>query len=147
MVFWCPTHSILTPLIHGILTHLPMVYWPPYPWYFDPSGYLLIRNEGGSSNTNPTKNRGELGCSGKVGCSCSTSGTRVNLVTNPVIGDEWRKDQCHMVFWSMVYSWYFWPPSQWYIEPPIHVILTPLPISWLEMRGSKYHGGSIFHTG
>ena len=46
MVFWCPTHSILTPLIHGILTHLPMVYWPPYPWYFDPSGYLLIRNEG-----------------------------------------------------------------------------------------------------
>jgi hypothetical protein len=49
------------PLIHGILTHLPMVYWPPihgnltplpmvyrtpYPWYFDPSAYLLIRNEG-----------------------------------------------------------------------------------------------------
>ena len=46
MVFWCPTHGIFTPLIHGILTHLPMVYWPPYPWYFDPSGYLLIRNEG-----------------------------------------------------------------------------------------------------
>ena len=52
------------------------------------------------------------------------------------------------------YPWYidplsmvFWPPSQWYIEPPIHGILTPLPISWLEMRGSKYHGGSIFHTG
>jgi hypothetical protein len=23
-----------------------MVYRTPYPWYFDPSGYLLIRNEG-----------------------------------------------------------------------------------------------------
>jgi hypothetical protein len=38
-------------------------------------------------------------------------------------------------------------------RPPIRGILTPypwyfdsLPISWLEMRGSKYHGGSIYHT-
>ena len=23
-----------------------MVYRPPYPWYFDPPAYLLIRNEG-----------------------------------------------------------------------------------------------------
>jgi hypothetical protein len=38
---------------------------------------------------NPTKNRDELRCSGSVGSSCSTSGTRrVNLVTNPVISDE-----------------------------------------------------------
>jgi hypothetical protein len=46
MAFWPPTHGISTPLIHGILTHLPMVYWSPYAWYFDPSAYLLIRNEG-----------------------------------------------------------------------------------------------------
>jgi hypothetical protein len=62
MAFWPPTYGISPPpLIHGILTHLPMVYWPPihgnltplpmvyrtpYPWYFDPSAYLLIRNEG-----------------------------------------------------------------------------------------------------
>ena len=33
--------------------------------------------------------RGELGCSGRVSSSCSTSGTsRVNLVTNPVISRE-----------------------------------------------------------
>jgi hypothetical protein len=32
--------------IHGILTPLPMVYRTPYPWYLDPSAYLLIRNEG-----------------------------------------------------------------------------------------------------
>ena len=28
------------------LTPLPMVYRTPYPWNFDPSAYLLIRNEG-----------------------------------------------------------------------------------------------------
>ena len=37
----------------------------------------------------PLKTGGELGCSGRVGSSCSTSGTnRVNLVTNPVISHE-----------------------------------------------------------
>jgi hypothetical protein len=40
------------------------------------------------------KTGGELGCSGRVGISCSTSGTRrVNLVTNPVIDHEWGKDR------------------------------------------------------
>jgi len=47
-----------------------------------------------SSNTNPTNNRGELMCSGKVGSSCSISGTRHdNLFTNPVISHEWGKDR------------------------------------------------------
>ena len=42
-----------------------------------------------SSNTNHTKNRGELRCSGRVISSCPTSGTRrVNVVTNPVISHE-----------------------------------------------------------
>ena len=58
----------------------------------------------------------------------------------------------------------FWPPYPWYIDPPTHGILNPLPmvyrpplhmifwppyIFWLEMvgGGSKYHGGSIYHTG
>jgi hypothetical protein len=45
-----------------------------------------------SSNTNPTKNRGELRCSWRVCSSCSTSGIhRVTLVTNPVISHEYRK--------------------------------------------------------
>ena len=50
-VYRLPTHGILTPLpmvyrppypwyidppTHGIFTHLPMVYRPPNPWYFDP---------------------------------------------------------------------------------------------------------------
>ena len=30
-----PTHCIWPPT-HGILTPLPMVYWTPYLWYFDP---------------------------------------------------------------------------------------------------------------
>ena len=37
----------------------------------------------------PIKTGGEIRCSGRVGSSCSTSGTRrVNLVTNPVISHE-----------------------------------------------------------
>jgi hypothetical protein len=37
----------------------------------------------------PLKTGGELRCSGRVGSSCSTSGTRcVSLVTNPVISHE-----------------------------------------------------------
>ena len=42
----------------------------------------------------PLKTGGELRCSGRVGSSCSTSGThRVNLVTNQVINREWGKDR------------------------------------------------------
>jgi hypothetical protein len=46
---------------------------------------------------------------------------------------------------SMVY----WPPYPWYFDPPPNGISNPLSMvfSWLEMRGSKYHGDSIFHTG
>ena len=32
-------------------------------------------------------------CSGRVSNSCTTSDTRVNLVTNPVISREWGKDR------------------------------------------------------
>ena len=40
------------------------------------------------------KTGSELRCSGRVGSTCSTSGTRrVNLVTNPVISHEWGKDR------------------------------------------------------
>ena len=47
-----------------------------------------------SSNTNPTKNRGKLRCSGRVRCSFPTCGNRpVNLVTNPVISHEWWRDR------------------------------------------------------
>ena len=41
----------------------------------------------------PLKTAGEPMCSGRVGSSCSTSGTRrVNLLTNPVISHECGKD-------------------------------------------------------
>jgi hypothetical protein len=59
--------------------------------------------KGSTKHTYKTKDRvtrttlnsgGELRCSGRVGSSCSTSGTRrSNLVTNPVIGREWGKDR------------------------------------------------------
>ena len=42
----------------------------------------------------PLKTGGDLMCSGRVGSSCSTSGTRrVNLVTNRVISHELGKDR------------------------------------------------------
>jgi hypothetical protein len=38
---------------------------------------------------NPTENRGELRCSGRVDSSCSTNDThRVNLVTNTILSHE-----------------------------------------------------------
>jgi hypothetical protein len=49
----------------------------------------------------------ELGCSGRVISSCSTSGThRVNLVTNPVISREWEKD-LEVFTTSGTYPWSF----------------------------------------
>ena len=42
----------------------------------------------------PLKTGRELRCSGRISSSCSTSGTRwANLVTNPVISREWRKNR------------------------------------------------------
>ena len=47
----------------------------------------------------PLKTGGELGCSGRVSMSCSTSGTRrVNLVTNPVIGHEQQSPNITVYF-------------------------------------------------
>jgi hypothetical protein len=86
----------------GILTPLPMVFWPPThgiltasPWYFDPPTH-------GISTPYP-----------------------------------WYFDSLPMVY-RTPYPWYL-DPYPWYFDP--------LPITWLEMRGSKYHGGSIYHTG
>ena len=53
----------------------------------------------------PLKTGGEIRCSGRVGISCSTSGTRrVNLVTNPVISREWGKDR-EVFTTSGTYPW------------------------------------------
>ena len=55
----------------------------------------------------PLKTGGELRCSGRVGSSCSSSGTRhVNLVTNPVISHEWGKDR-EVFTTSGTYLWSF----------------------------------------
>jgi hypothetical protein len=53
------------------------------------------------------KTGGELRCFGRVSSSCFTSGThRVNLVTNPVISDEWGKDR-EVFMTSGTYLWSF----------------------------------------
>jgi hypothetical protein len=56
---------------------------------------------------NPTKNRGELMCSGRVSSSCSTSGIHsFNLVTNPVISYETGKNR-EVFLKSGTYPWSF----------------------------------------
>jgi hypothetical protein len=46
------------------------------------------------NNTNPTKTRGELRCSGRINISCATSDTRrVTLVTKAMISHEIGKDR------------------------------------------------------
>ena len=55
----------------------------------------------------PLRTGGELMCPGRVGSSCSTSGIRrVNLVTNPVISHELRKDRAVFTT-SGTYQWSF----------------------------------------
>jgi hypothetical protein len=41
MLFCLSTHGISTPT-HGIKTHLPIMYWPSYPWYIDPPAHGLL---------------------------------------------------------------------------------------------------------
>jgi len=55
----------------------------------------------------PLETGGKLGCSGRVGSSCSTSDTRrVNLVTNPMISHERGKDR-EVLTTSGTYPWSF----------------------------------------
>jgi hypothetical protein len=68
----------------------------------------------------PLKSGGELGCSGRVSSSCSTSGTRrVNLVTNPVISHELGKDQ-EVFMTSVTYPWSF-VTQVFHTRQPSHV--------------------------
>jgi hypothetical protein len=54
---------------------------------------------------NPVKTGGELRCSGRVGSSCSISGTcRVTLATNLVISHEWGKER-KVFMTSGTYMW------------------------------------------
>jgi hypothetical protein len=62
----------------------------------------------------PLKTGCEFRCSGRVGSSCSTSGTRrVNLVTNPVIS----RDVCHACSMrSLVFKAFWSSLSQFYVR-------------------------------
>jgi hypothetical protein len=67
----------------------------------------------------PLKTGGEIRCSGRVGSSCSTSGTcRVNLVTNPVTSPECGKDR-EVFTTSGTYPWSF-GTQIFHNGPPCH---------------------------
>jgi hypothetical protein len=73
----------------------------------------------------PLKTGGELMCSGRVNCSCSTSGThRVNLVTSTVISHERGKDrEVHTT--NETYRGHLW-------HYDIPELLVPIRISLIE---------------
>jgi hypothetical protein len=78
----------------------------------------------------PVKTAGELRCSGRVGSSCSTSGTRrVNLVTNPVISREWWKDR--EVFTSGTY-----PSQTFHFMRPLYEVYISQMIRYSRACGS-----------
>ena len=54
MVFWPPYPWYIDPPTHGILILLPMVFWPPYPWYFDPYPWYFDTHTHGISTATLT---------------------------------------------------------------------------------------------
>ena len=124
MLYLTPHPWYIEPLIHDILT--------PYPRYFDPSIHGILTSQ--------------------------------PWYIDPLLMIVWPhypwyfETSTHGILTPFPYfdpfPWYFDPPTHgnrtpypWYFNPPIHVILIPLAISWLSMKGSKYHGSSIYHTG
>ena len=56
--------------------------------------YKTLRRKQKIEQHEPTKNRSEFRCSGRVSSSCFTSGPRrLTVVTNPVISHECAKDR------------------------------------------------------
>ena len=91
----------------------------------------------------PLKTRGELGCSGRVASSCSTSGTRrVNLVTYSVISREWGKDR-EVFTTSGTYPWSFvtqiFHNGQPITNYLLHVMLATLRITSYLLLWHKRH--------
>ena len=107
---------VYRPPTYGILIPLPMVYRPPYPWYFDPSIY---------------------------GIHWTPYPWYFDPHTHGIWPPyPWYIDPpIHDILTPL--PMVFWPPYPWYIEPPTHGIL---PISWLEMRRVKipYRWGGQF---
>ena len=42
MVFWPPSPWYINPPTHGISTPYPWQYWPPYPWYINPHTHGIL---------------------------------------------------------------------------------------------------------
>jgi hypothetical protein len=104
MVFWPPYPWYFDPPIHGILTPLPMLYWPPYPWYID----------------NPTHG-----------------------ILNPLL----------MVY-RLSYAWYFDPPSHristpytWYFDLPAYFFIINGGVQNTTGVQFTIQGGSVFNKG
>ena len=145
--FWPPTDGIST---HGISTPLPMVFWPPYPWYIDPPTHGILTPYPWYIDP-PT--HGIL--------------TPLPMVYRPPY--PWYFDPpTHGILNPL--PMVFWPPYPWYIDPlsmvfwPPHLIEYRPPYTWyfdlpayllIRNGGFKipwgfnlpYRGGSVFNKG
>jgi hypothetical protein len=104
------------PPSHGISTLLPMVFWPPYPWYFDPLSMVYWTTY--PWYIHPLSMVFWLPYTCYFDCPKHAILTPLPMVYRPPL--------------PMV----FWPLYLWYIDP-LPMIFGPPSIFWLEMRGVK----------
>jgi hypothetical protein len=49
------------------------------------------------------------------------------------------------IYWTPSLPMVFWPPYPWYIDPPTHGILTPLPMVYQTLSFGRNEGGSKYN--
>jgi hypothetical protein len=115
---------------------LPMVFWPSYPWYFDPLPMVY-------------RNPYPWYIPWYIDPPTHGISTPLPMVFWPLY--PWYIDPPTHGILTPLPMMYRPPihgiltPLPIDIRPPTHDILASLPISWLGMGVLKYHGASIYH--
>jgi hypothetical protein len=156
--FWPPypwnidlLSMVFVPLYPWYLDPVPMVFWLPYPWCFEPPPFVFWYPIHGIFISVPLTMGKGLGIPrvvraiyhGKRGQNIMYRRSKYHgYIMGNRVKIQWIRGSKYTSL-CMV----FWPPYQWYIEPPTYVISTfypryfdPLPISWLEIRGQNIMG-------
>ena len=115
MLFCLSTHGISTPT-HGIKTHLPIMYWPSYPWYIDPPAHGLLTH---------------LPMVYWPPYPWHIIDPHTNLILTPIHSNLPTNHGISTLLPMVVSPLYLWfiDPLPMVYRPPIHVILTSLPMA------------------
>ena len=116
-----------------------MVYWTPYLWYIKSPTYSI-------SNPLPIVFWPPYQWNIKPPLVLSSASSKIAM-------EYWPPLPHHVILKPILMA--YRPHYLWYFESHSHVILNPLTISWLEMRGFKitwgfdlpYRGNSFFNRG